>query len=148
MRKQQVGRGIHRPSVNRPWCAVDKYLAAVVFFIGVCSVAPIQAHHAFAAVFDRDAPIQLSGTVARVEWMNPHVWFYVHVSSEMDEVEEWAFEMGSPNALVRRGWRSSMLVPGTPVNVDGYLAKDGSKRAAVETVTLESGEKLFGAQQR
>ena len=123
-------------------------LAITALLAAAGASAPTLAHHAFAAVFDGNAPIQLSGTVSRVEWMNPHVWFYVDVRNEGDAIESWAFEMGSPNALVRRGWRSSMLEPGTLVNVDAFLAKDGSKRAAVEAVTLASGERLFGAQQK
>jgi hypothetical protein len=104
------------------------------------------AHHAFAAVFDRDTPIQLNGTVTRVDWMNPHVWFYIDVKTDSGAVENWGLEMGSPNSLVRRGWRSSTLESGSAVSVQGYRAKDGSMRGAVETVTLASGERLFGAQ--
>lgn len=103
------------------------------------------AHHAFAAVFDRDTPIELDGTVTRVDWMNPHVWFYIDVKTDSG-VENWGLEMGSPNSLVRRGWRSSTLEGGSKVSVQGYRAKDGSLRGAVETVTLASGERLFGAQ--
>jgi hypothetical protein len=106
------------------------------------------AHHAFAAVFDKDVPVELSGTVTQVEWMNPHVWFYIDVKNDSGETENWGLEMGSPNSLVRRGWRSTTLEAGTPVKVHGFRAKDGTKRGAVETVTLESGQRLFGAQDK
>ena len=109
-------------------------------------IVPANAHHAFAAVFDREAPVELTGTVTRVEWMNPHVWFYIDVTKENGEIELWGLEMGSPNSLARRGWRRTTLQNGTLVDVIGYRAKDGSERGAVETVTLESGERLFGAQ--
>ena len=78
--------------------------------------------------------------------MNPHVWFYIEIEQEDGEAQQWGLEMGSPNSLARRGWRRSTLQHGSPVNVIGYRAKDGSLRGAVETVTLESGERLFGAQ--
>lgn len=104
------------------------------------------AHHAFAAVFDRDAPVELAGTVTQIEWMNPHVWFYIDVESDGGDVENWGLEMGSPNSLVRRGWRSTTLETGIKVRVNGFRAKDGTRRGAVETVTLQSGEQLFGAQ--
>jgi len=126
---------------------VQQRLAAMFLLAALGSLAATaRAHHAFAAVFDRDDPVDLAGTVTRVEWMNPHVWFYIDVKSSDGNVENWGLEMGSPNTLVRRGWRSSTLTVGTPVKVLGYRAKDGSTRGAVETVTLDSGVQLFGAQ--
>lgn len=126
---------------------MQRQLVQLLLISGLYSSAmPALAHHAFAAVFDREAPLQLTGTVTRVEWMNPHVWFYIEIEQEDGEAQQWGLEMGSPNSLARRGWRRSTLQHGTPVNVIGYRAKDGSLRGAVETVTLESGERLFGAQ--
>ena len=108
--------------------------------------APASAHHSFAAVFDRDQPIEIAGTVTDVEWLNPHVWFYVDVQNEDGEIENWGFEMGSPNGLIRRGWNHNSLQVGDEVSVVGVLARDGSQRAAVRTVTLSTGQSLFGAQ--
>ncbi len=115
--------------------------------IGACALwVPVSAHHSFAAVFDRDQPVELTGTVTDVEWLNPHVWFYVDVQDESGEIENWGFEMGSPNGLIRRGWNHNSLRVGDEVSVVGVLARDGSQRAAVRTVTLSTGQSLFGAQ--
>lgn len=110
------------------------------------SAASRPPHHAFAAVFDAEEPVQLTGVVTAVEWMNPHTWFYVEVENSDQEVENWGFEMGSPNALVRRGWSREDLKAGDVVTVAGFRAKDGTSRAAVRTVTLSTGKRLFGAQ--
>lgn len=115
--------------------------------VGTCALmAPASGHHSFAAVFDRDGPIEINGTVTEVEWLNPHVWFYVDVENEDGEIENWGFEMGSPNGLIRRGWNHNSLEVGDEVRVVGVLARDGSQRAAVRTVTLSTGQSLFGAQ--
>ena len=115
--------------------------------VGTCALlAPASAHHSFAAVFDRDQPIEISGTVTDVEWLNPHVWFYVDVQNEDGKIENWGFELGSPNGLIRRGWNHNSLQVGDEVSVVGVSARDGSQRAAVRTVTLSTGQSLFGAQ--
>ena len=108
------------------------------------SAIPTFAHHSFNAVFDRERPVELMGRVTQIEWMNPHVWFYIDVENEQGDVEN--FEMGSPNGLIRRGWNHNSLEVGQMVTVVGALARDGSQRAAVRTVTLPTGESLFGAQ--
>lgn len=108
--------------------------------------SPATAHHSFSAVFDIDQPFELEGVVTRVEWRNPHVWFYVDVQVENGETEAWAFELGSPNALVRRGWSHRTLNAGDRITVTGARARNGSLRGAVLSVTLPSGESLFGAQ--
>lgn len=104
------------------------------------------AHHAFSSVFDREQPFEIQGTVTRVDWMNPHTWFYIDVETEDGGVEQWGFEMGSPNTLVRRGWRHDTLRVGQAVTVAAARARDGSLRGAVVSVTLDSGERLFGGQ--
>ena len=119
--------------------------------IGLLSLAlitgPSAAHHSFAAVFDRDDPIEITGTVTRVEWVNPHAWFYLDVENERGEVVEWGLEMGSANHLRRRGWNRNALQVGDVVTVAGSRARDGTTTGAVRTVTLEStGESLFGGQ--
>lgn len=108
--------------------------------------APAAAHHSFAAVFDSSQPVELTGTVGRIEWMNPHVWIYLNVAKDGDAVEEWAFEMGSPNRLTRYGWNQRSLPEGATVTIAGSRARDGSRKAAVDTVTLPTGQRLFGAQ--
>jgi Family of unknown function (DUF6152) len=108
--------------------------------------APAAAHHSFAAVFDAGTPVTLTGTVARIEWMNPHTWIYLDVKKDDGSVEQWAFEMGSPNRLMRYGWNQDSLPSGATVTIAGSRARDGSLKAAVDTVTLPDGKRLFGAQ--
>ena len=111
----------------------------------ICSV-PAVAHHSFNSVFDRERPIDFVGRVTLVEWMIPHVWFYIDVENEQGDIEKWSFEMGSPNGLIRRGWNHKSLEVGQVVTVVGAQARDGSQRGSVRTVTLPTGESLFGAQ--
>lgn len=110
------------------------------------AAVPGYAHHSFASVFDREDPINLTGTVTKVEWMNPHTWFYIDVENEDGDVENWALEMGSPNTLVRRGWNHNSLQVGHMVTVAGFRARKGGRTGAVRSVTLSTGERLFGAQ--
>ena len=105
--------------------------------------APLSAHHAFAAEFDAKKPVNFKGTVTRVEWVNPHVWIHVAVKKPDGTVESWAIEGGTPNVLFRRGVTKQSLPTGTEVVVDGYQAKDGTRRANGRDLTLADGRKLF-----
>ena len=108
-------------------------------------VAPIEAHHSFAAEFDADKRTQLTGVVTKVEWMNPHVWFYVNVKDEATgKLVNWAAEMGSPNGLMRQGWTRNTMQVGMVVTFNGALAKDGSNRVNASNVTVD-GKKLGAA---
>ena len=111
---------------------------------GIAAVAPALAHHSFAAQYDREKPITLSGTVTKVEWMNPHVYFYMDVK-QAERVVNWAIEGGAPNSLYRNGWRRDSLKVGDQVTVEGWLAKDGSSLANMRTATLSDGKRVFGA---
>ena len=126
---------------------VTRRRATTIAAIGL-SLAAVQAaaHHAFSSVFDPGQPLNVEGTVSKVEWMNPHTWFYIDVSNSDDVVESWGFEMGSPNTLARRGWSRDSLKVGDEVIVVGWRARDGSLRGAVASVTLADGRQLFGAQ--
>jgi hypothetical protein len=107
------------------------------------SAAPVLGHHSFAAEFNADAPINLTGVVTKIEWMNPHTFFYIDVEAEDGTYENWALEMGSPNGLMRRGWTRDSLQIGDEVSVTGSRAKDGSFKGNVRSVVLSSGERLF-----
>ncbi len=104
----------------------------------------ISAHHAFAAEYDVNQRVTISGTVTRFEWVNPHAWLYVDGKDESDKVTRWSFEMGSPNGLLHRGWSRMELKKGDQVTVEGYRAKDGRNVANASTVTMPDGRKLFG----
>jgi hypothetical protein len=123
-----------------------RILLAIGALVALLGAGQASAHHSFAAVFDSSQSIELTGTVKRVEWMNPHVWIYLDVANNDGAVEEWAFEMGSPNRLTRYGWHQNSLPEGQVVTIAASRARDGSRKAAVQTVTLPNGERLFGAQ--
>jgi hypothetical protein len=103
----------------------------------------VSAHHAFAAEFDAKKPVTFKGTVSKVEWVNPHVWIHIEVKRADGKVEPWAIEGGTPNVLFRRGFTKQSLVPGTEIVIDGYQAKDGTRRANGRDLTFADGRKLF-----
>jgi len=107
------------------------------------AAAPLYAHHAFSSEFDADKPLQLAGTVSKVEWVNPHAWIHVEVKKPDGQVEEWMIEGGTPNTLMRRGVSRDTLKIGTEVRISGYQAKDGSNSANGRDITYPDGRKLF-----
>ena len=109
---------------------------------------PVNAHHSFAAVFDVDTSVAVSGTVTKVEWMNPHAWIYIDVDDGDGESENWAFELGSPNGLMRRGWTRMSIEVGDDISVAGYRARDGSLRGNVISIVLADGTELTGLSSR
>jgi len=121
-----------------------KLLIAAVISIGLLlTELPTLAHHSFAAEFDQNKAITVTGVITKVEWMNPHMHFYIDVKDESGKVVNWDLETGSPNALSRRGWTRNALKAGDIVTVQAFHAKDGSNLAAARTVTLSDGRKVF-----
>lgn len=100
---------------------------------------PLLAHHSLTAEFDLDRPVKIEGTVARVEWTNPHAWIYVDVS----RAEQWAVEVGSPSELIRRGWHRTDLKPGDKVSIEAILAKKLPRTANARAIVLPNGTKVF-----
>jgi hypothetical protein len=109
----------------------------------VCAAGAAEAHHAFSAEFDANSPVELKGTVTKMEWINPHSWIHIEVVTDAGEVEQWMIEGGAPNAILRRGFDADSLAPGTVILVEGYQARDGSNRANGRDITFEDGTKLF-----
>lgn len=103
----------------------------------------LAAHHSFAAQYDRDKPITLKGAITRLEWANPHVYFYVDVAGPGGVTANWAIEAQAPSVLYRAGWRKDSSKIGDIVTVDGFLAKDGSKLVNLQSASLADGRNLF-----
>jgi hypothetical protein len=119
-------------------------VAAAGILLGMCSAVPLLAHHSFAAEYDSTKKITITGSVTKVEWMNPHARFYVDVKDESGKVTNWNFELGAIPVLLKQGWKKDSLKIGDQVTVDGSRAKDGSNSANAQKVVLPDGRRVFG----
>ena len=118
------------------------FVAGVVVLL---AAMPLLSHHSFYAEFDASKPVKLTGAVTKVEWENPHAWFYLDVKEDSGAVSNWGFELGSPNLLIRAGWGKNSLKVGDVVTVEASRAKNGKNIANAKVVILAStGQKLFG----
>ena len=117
---------------------------AAILGVGLMGAAErVLAHHGFSLEFDANKKFTLTGTVAKMDWVNPHSWLWVDIKAADGTVEQWGLEFGTPNALYRRGWTKGSVPVGSKVTVTAYPAKDGRKIASADLVTLPDGRTLF-----
>jgi flagellar basal body L-ring protein FlgH len=124
-----------------------KTISVLVLLLVLATAVTAYAHHSFAAEFDANKPVKITGAVTKVEWQNPHVWFYIDVKdASSGKIVNWGIELGSPNGLMRVGWDRKAMKTGDVVTVEGSRAKDESNNANARAVTLAStGKRLFAA---
>ena len=123
--------------------ALVSVLAIAALLAG--ATRPAIAHHSFAAEYDDQKPLKITGTLTKVDWMNPHIWYYVDVKNPDGTVTTWAISGGAPGQLMRRGITKDLLVVGSTVNVEGFRAKDGSNNGFGQRVTYQDGRNVFTA---
>jgi Family of unknown function (DUF6152) len=122
-------------------------VALVLATAVIAATRPMTAHHSFAAQYDRNKPVTLTGPVTKLQWANPHIYFFMDVKDGAGAVSNWAIEGGAPNTLYRAGWRKDSVKIGEVVTVHGYLARDGSKLANLATAVLADGRNLYNGQE-
>ena len=120
-------------------------LAMMMIGTGLLAITagPVAGHHAFSSEFDANRPLKLTGTVTKMEWVNPHAWVHFDVKRPDGTVEAWKAEGGTPNTLLRRGLRRQDLPVGATITVDGFQAKDGATRMSGRNIVLADGRLLF-----
>jgi Family of unknown function (DUF6152) len=124
---------------------LKSFISAAIVLSLLSVAAPVIAHHSFAAEYDSQKPVKVTGAVTRVDWQNPHAYFYVDVkNAESGRVENWAFEMGAPAVLVKQGWTKTTLHVGDVINVDGTRAKDGGFHGNARNVFMANTGKKLG----
>ena len=117
--------------------------AFLIIMAGLVATVPASAHHSFAAQYDANKPVTLTGKVTKVEWTNPHARFYMDVKGDDGKVVNWNLELASPNVLKRAGWSSTSLKQGDQVTIEGSLARSGANMANARTVVLANGQRVF-----
>jgi len=134
---------LDRDSTDEVKVMRTRLLLALAGAVLLLAARPAVAHHAFSAEFDANRPLQLHGTVARTEWINPHSWIHLEVEGDDGQTVIWAIECGAPNALMRRGLNKNSIPVGTELVIDGFRAKDGSTTANARDITLPAGSQFF-----
>ena len=119
-------------------------LPAMFAVVALAAAIPAHAHHSFAAEFDGSRSVRLTGTITRIEWSNPHSYFFIDVKDDKGAVVNWGCEGAGPGALTRRGWKKGDVKLGDTLIVDGYPAKDGSHLIDARRVTLPDGRSVSG----
>ena len=117
--------------------------AVLALLATICAAGAALAHHSFAAEFDGAKKLALTGTVTKVQWRNPHTYFFIDVKGEDGQIHNWAMELGSPNVLMRRGWTRDSLKIGDEVKVEGARARDNSYKGNATSISLADGKRLF-----
>ena len=120
-------------------------LSLTVLMCLIAAAVPLMAHHSFAAEFDNKKVVTLTGYVTKVEWTNPHVWFYMDVKDESGKISNWGFEMGPPHLLQGSGWTRTTMKLGDQLTVNGSMAKNGTSRVNARSVTTKEGKRLGAA---
>jgi hypothetical protein len=115
----------------------------LVLAVAATGAGAAVAHHSFAAEFDAAKKLKLTGTVTKVQWRNPHTYFYVDVKGDDGQIHNWAMELGSPNVLMRRGWTRDTLKIGDQVTIEGARARDNSYKGNANSVSMADGKRLF-----
>ena len=120
-----------------------RFAVAMAALVLMLAGVPLRAHHSFAAEYDGNKPIKLSGTVTKFDMVNPHSWIYMDVKDDSGKVVNWKFETASPSNLFRRGFRKDTVKPGMQVTLEGYMAKDGSPTANGQKLHLPDGNVII-----
>jgi Family of unknown function (DUF6152) len=120
-----------------------KVTTALMLFAAIAAVS--DAHHSFGAQYDSNKPVKMSGFVTRVEWTNPHVYLFIDVAGKGGAVTNWGFEMGPPHMLQKAGWKRNSLAIGEEIEIEGWLARDGSNHANARRVTRKATGEVLGA---